>query len=83
MMKLVRAILAVAKHVLVGVLATAVLLAAYAIAGPDTGSSASDEQEPAIMLTLPIQEQLDALCAATWPDDEMHTEARRRACAKD
>ncbi|MDR6739607.1 hypothetical protein J2X56_001621 [Herbaspirillum sp. 1173] len=83
MRKLVHAVLAAAKHLSVGVLATATLLAAYAIAGPDADPSASDEQEPAILLTPPIQEQLDALCAATWPDDEMHAEARRRACAKD
>lgn len=83
MMKLFQNLLAGTQQLLIGALATAALLAAYAIAGPGEDPTHHDEDAAAIVLTPPIQEELDALCAAAWPDDEMHAEARRRACAKD
>ncbi|WP_044529265.1 hypothetical protein [Herbaspirillum sp. B65] len=83
MMKYLQIILAAARQLLIGALATAALLGAYAIAGPESESTDLAEEAVPILLKPPIQEQLDALCAAAWPDDEMHAEARRRACAKD
>ncbi|RAM63202.1 hypothetical protein [Herbaspirillum rubrisubalbicans] len=83
MKKLLQNLLAGARQLLIGSLATAALLAAYAIAGPGEEPTLQDDEAAAIVLTPPLQEQLTALCAAAWPDDEMHAEARRRACAKD
>lgn len=83
MKKLFENLLAGARQLLIGALATAVLLVAYAIAGPGEEPTHHDDEHAAIVLTPPLQEQLAALCAAAWPDDEMHAEARRRACAKD
>jgi|GEM_PF-3859015 len=83
MMTIIKAVLAGIKHLLAGAAAAAALFAAYAIAGADGGPPVATDDEPAIVLTPPIQEQLDALCAAAWPDDDRHALARQRACAKD